>query len=98
MLILAIFAAGILIGFRWFPERWKRFHGAVQLGCTAALVFCMGVMLGSREHFWSELGRLGLDSLLLAVVPMAFSAVLVFFFRRWWEKRRANREDKEGGA
>ena len=98
MLILGIFAVGILVGYRWFPEKLKRPNSVLQLLCIAALVFCMGVMLGSREHFWSELGRLGLDSLLLAVVPMAFSAVLVFFLTRWWEKRRAKRENKEGGA
>lgn len=96
MLILGIFAAGVLVGYRWLPEKWKRANSILQLVCIVVLVFCMGVTLGRRENFWSELGTMGVDSLLLAVIPMAFSALLVFVSTKWWSKRKKKKQDEEG--
>lgn len=98
MLILGIFAVGILVGYRWFPDKLKRPNSVLQLICIAALVFCMGAMLGRRESFFEELGRLGLDSLLLAVIPMACSALLVFAATKWWGKRNKKQADGEEKA
>lgn len=95
MLILGIFAVGVLVGYRWLPEKWKKANSILQLVCIVVLVFCMGVMLGRRENFWSELGTMGVDSLLLAVIPMAFSAILVFVSTWLWGRRKKKKQEKE---
>lgn len=92
MVILAIMAAGVLIGYLWLPERLKKINTWLQLGCTVALVFCMGVTLGQRENFLGELAQFGLWSLLLAVVPMGLSALAVWALTGLWEKRRGGKE------
>lgn len=94
MLILGIMALGVLIGYKWLPEKWRKPNTMVQLGCTVVLVFCMGVTLGRREDFFAELTGLGLWSLLLAVVPMAFSAVIVWALTRMWEKKKGGKGGK----
>ncbi|MGI5895269.1 MAG: LysO family transporter [Candidatus Merdivicinus sp.] len=94
MLILAIMAVGVLIGYRFLPKKLQKINTAIQLGCTVALVFCMGVTLGQRENFWAELADLGWWSLLLAVIPMGLSAILVWILTRIWEKRREDRKER----
>ena len=95
MLILVVMAAGILIGYRWLPEKLYRLNTLLQLCCTLVLVFCMGALLGRREHLWEELGTLGLDSLLLALIPMALSAAIVFFLTG---RRKGRKKPPEKGG
>lgn len=94
VLILAVMAAGVLIGYLWLPEKLKKANTWLQLGCTVALVFCMGVLLGRRENLWEELGQFGLWSLLLAVVPMGMSALLVWGMTGLAERRKRRKERK----
>lgn len=83
MLILAVMCFGIGIGYVWvcrLPARFHRANSFLQMGCTLFLVFSMGALLGQRERFWQELSELGLSSLLLAFLPMAFSVAFVYLF------------------
>ena len=82
MWVLGVLCVGVYIGYRWFPARFHRANSILQVICTAVLIFSMGIVLGSRENFLRELAFLGVDSLLLAVLPMAGSALLVYGLTR----------------
>src|SRR5699024_5751659 len=77
MLIIAIMAVGIWIGYQFFPERLSKVNSGVQTVCTAVLIFIMGVSLGNRPNFLQELRSIGWDSLVFSLVPIAASVVLV---------------------
>lgn len=82
MEVLFILMIGILIGFKCFPQKWKKWNGRIQVGSTAVLIFIMGVSLGSRPDFFKELTTLGWDSMILAIIPIAFSIVLVYILTK----------------
>ena len=55
--VILVMLAGVLIGAKWFPERFKKQNETLQVVCTALLIFSMGVMLGQRENhlaFWLQ--------------------------------------------
>lgn len=87
MLILLIMLAGVIIGMKWFPERWSQWNIRLQMGCTAVLIFAMGVRLGSRENFLKELSHLGFASLLYAVIPIICSVILVYVLTKRFLKQ-----------
>lgn len=87
MAILMVMAVGILIGFTCFPIQWSKPNAWLQLVCTAVLIFCMGVSLGSRPDFFSELAELGMDSLVFSLVPIAISVLVVYILtKKFMEK------------
>lgn len=78
MTILMIMAVGVLVGFRWFPEKWHKCNSWIQLISIVVLIFCMGVSLGSNPDFISQMGRLGIEGLVFAIVPIIFSVLMVY--------------------
>ena len=80
--ILLVMLAGMVVGRFVFPAAGKKANERLALVCTLVLIFSMGIVLGSRENFLRELAFLGVDSLLLAVLPMAGSALLVYGLTR----------------
>lgn len=80
--ILLVMCVGLLIGNRFFPEKYKRLNAKLQVVCTVLLIFCMGVTLGSRENFLQELGSLGVTSFLFYLIPAGFSLILVYGLTR----------------
>ena len=79
MAIFIVMIIGILIGLKWFPAKWNKINSAIQLVCTAVLIFSMGVSLGSRPDFINEVSTLGIQSLMYAVIPIVFSIIIVYF-------------------
>ena len=57
--VIFIMCLGVLVGKFFFPVRWKRLNEILQTVCTVLLIFSMGVMLGSRDDFVSEITSLG---------------------------------------
>ena len=88
MLILIVMAIGIVIGYTCFPIQWSKANSWLQLVCTAVLIFCMGVSLGSRPDFFQEMAELGIDSLVFALVPIAFSVFLVYVLTKKFMKNQ----------
>lgn len=82
ILILIIMSVGVFIGFKFFPEKYSNINSNVQLVCTAVLIFSMGVSLGNREGFIKELGSLGYDSFIFAIIPIICSVILVFILSK----------------
>lgn len=90
---MAVFVAmglGILIGFKWFPEKWHTNNARFQLIATGLLIFSMGVSLGKDPDFMNKLGNLGLESLLYALIPILFSTILVYYFTKKYLEGKNN--------
>lgn len=79
MVILMIMAVGVLVGFKWFPEKWQKYNSMLQLISIIVLIFCMGVSLGGNPDFFSEITTLGVEGLVFAIVPIIFSVLMVYF-------------------
>lgn len=85
---IVIMCLGVAIGATVFPEKLKPWNTRLQTAVTALLIFTMGVGLGSRPGFLTEVGEIGLESLILALVPAALSVAVVYpLSRRFLEKR-----------
>lgn len=82
MEILIYMLIGIVIGFKWFPLKLKKWNERIQVISISVLIFLMGVTLGSRPNFLTDFLQLGLDSLLLAVIPIMFSVLFVYFITK----------------
>ncbi|MBB5265911.1 uncharacterized membrane protein YbjE (DUF340 family) [Catenibacillus scindens] len=86
MLVEVIMFAGVILGYFWQPKKLSKIIGKLQLICTALLIFSMGVSLGSRDDFFSDLSQLGLESLIFAVIPGIFSVIAVFVLTKKFMK------------
>lgn len=96
MFILAIMCAGILIGNRLFPAKFKHFNESFQILCTLTLIFSMGVSLGSNENFFQQLFSLGFQSFLFFLIPSLLSLILVFLLtKRFFKPTPKEKETKE---
>ena len=76
--ILAVMAAGVLVGATVFPARLKGLNEKLTLAATGLLIFSMGVLLAGRDSFLEELGQVGWASILFCLVPVAFSTIAVY--------------------
>ena len=93
--VIFIMCLGVLVGKFFFPEGWKRINEILQTVCTVLLIFAMGVMLGSREDFVSEITSLGMQSIIFFLIPSVFSVIAVYpLTRLFLEKRRKKREEE----
>lgn len=70
MLTFAVMLLGVLAG-RFFPAAHKSKNEKLQLACTLALIFAMGVSLGGGGRFFASLAFIGGQSLLFCLVPTA---------------------------
>lgn len=86
MEILIFMLFGVILGFKWFPIKLKNWNERIQMISVSILIFLMGVTLGSRPNFIRELTKLGIDSLLLAIFPIIFSILVVYFITRHFFK------------
>ena len=93
--VIFIMCLGVLVGKFFFPEGWKRINEILQTVCTVLLIFAMGVMLGSREDFVSEITSLGMQSIIFILIPTVFSVIAVYpLTRLFLEKRRGKEKVK----
>lgn len=78
MLTLIVMCLGIVVGATIFPRRLKALNSWLQTVITGLLIFIMGVGLGSRPGFLTEVAEIGLESLALAVVPVILSVAVIY--------------------
>ena len=88
MVILIVMFAGVLLGNRFFPPKYKELNEKLQVVCTALLIFTMGVSMGQRENFLGDLASMGWVSFLFFLIPAAMSTVFVFFLAKWFLNRK----------
>lgn len=94
--ILLVMCVGVLIGNRWFPQKYKRANELLQVACTVLLIFCMGVTLGGRNNFLEELASMGAVSFLFFLFPVGFSLMLVYLLTKRFMPEKAKREKAKG--
>ena len=82
MLVLAIMGAGLLVGAFCFPKKGGKVLSLLQTASVVVLIFLMGLTLGSRPDFLTEISTLGLTGLTFALLTVAFSALLCFLAAR----------------
>ena len=101
MATIIVMIFGIIAG-RFYPENRKGINEKVQLFCTLLLIFLMGVSLGQREGFFSELAVLGTQSFLFFLIPTVFSIGAVYFLTRWFmagtSKKVNGQKSGKGGS
>lgn len=88
MAILVIMCIGMVAGSRLIPRSNKVLNERFQLICTLTLIFSMGVNLGSRDDFLSDLLSLGFQSFLFCMIPTVFSVWMVYYLAKWFLNRR----------
>lgn len=93
MLIIGIMCVGIIIGHFGFPQKLKNKNEALQMICTLLLIFSMGVMLGKRENFFSDLTSLGFQSFLFFIIPTGLSLFLTYFLTERFMKKGEVKEE-----
>lgn len=81
MLTFAVMLLGVLAG-RFFPAAHKSKNEKLQLACTLALIFAMGVSLSGGGRFFASLAFIGGQSLLFCLVPTAGSIAAVYLLSR----------------
>lgn len=86
MEILIYMLIGIIIGFKWFPTKLKKWNERIQVISVSVLIFLMGVNLGSRPNFLRDFAWFGLESLLLAIIPIIFSVLVVYIITKYFFK------------
>ncbi len=84
--ILLVMCIGVLIGNRFFPEKWKKGNEKAQIICTVLLIFFMGVKIGKMDNIWNEIASMGLTSFLFFFIPSLFSLILVYVLTRIFMK------------
>lgn len=95
MKIFLVMGAGILIGRFLMAGRLKKWNERLAMLCTLLLIFSMGVMLGQKENFLSELSSLGIKSLLFCLIPTLLSILIVYVLtRRFIDQKDSERKDK----
>ncbi|OON97338.1 MAG: hypothetical protein ATN36_03745 [Epulopiscium sp. Nele67-Bin005] len=82
--VLFAMFVGIIVGYKFFPEKYHNHNSKLQFASITVLVFCMGVILGSRPNFFAELLSLGYKSLILAIFPILGSIILVYIGSEKW--------------
>lgn len=95
MKIFIVMGIGILIGRFLMIGKLKRWNERLAMLCTLLLIFSMGVMLGQKENFLSELSSLGLKSFLFFLIPTIVSIILVYVLtRRFIDKKKTKGKDQ----
>ena len=82
MKVILIMFLGILIGNKFVPDKYKGHNERLQQLCVIILIFLMGVSLGKQDGFLQELWQLGISSAILAIIPILFSLILVFYLTK----------------
>ena len=88
MTTILIMCAGVAVGAAVYPVKLKKWNERLQLVVTALLIFTMGVSLGSRPGFLDEMGTMGLDSLIFALVPILLSVAVVYPLSRFMDRKK----------
>lgn len=88
MNILLIMCIGVAVGAYIFPNKWQVHNSKVQVISIIALIFCMGVTLGSNESLMEKMLGMGLKGLLFALVPIVLSVILVYILTKLFMKEK----------
>lgn len=80
--IIIVMCIGIIIGNFIKFKQTKIINEKIQLISTIALIFAMGVNIGSKENFVDELASLGITSFIFFIIPTILSIIVVYFLTK----------------
>ena len=89
--ILIVMFAGVLVGNRFFAEKYRQLNERLQTVCTALLIFTMGISMGQRDNFLQDLTSMGWISFLFFLIPAVISTIFVYFLSRWFLERKGGK-------
>lgn len=81
--VLLTMCAGALLG--WLLIRYPAFHKVnnhLLNGSVYLLLFLLGISVGSNREVIGNLGKIGLEAIIIAVFSIAGSVVLSMFLAR----------------
>ncbi len=83
IMIFGCFAGWLLVKFRpAFVKGFSSANNKLQLICVALIIFIMGINIGTMNDLAGKLASMGLKSVVFAIVPTLFSALLVYALSR----------------
>ncbi len=82
MEVIVIMLVGVIFGKTLIPAKYSNGVEKIQFFSIVALIFLMGVSLGTDEDFFSDLLYLGLASFIYAIIPIIFSTLLVYYLTK----------------
>ena len=83
IMLLGCFAGWLLVKFRpGFGKKLSSVNNKLQLICVALIIFIMGINIGTMDDLAGKLASMGLKSIVFAIVPTLFSALLVYALSR----------------
>lgn len=91
--ILIVMLIGVIVGAKFFPEKYKRYNELGQTVCTILLIFAMGLLLGNREDLMSQLTSIGAVSFVLALGGILGSVAVVYLLTEWLMKPKKRRRE-----
>ena len=89
--ILIVMFAGVLVGNRFFPEKYRQLNERLQTVCLALLIFTMGISMGQRDNFLQDLTSMGWISFLFFLIPAVISTIFVYFLSRGFLERKGGK-------
>lgn len=93
--ILIFLLIGMVIGWKWFPEKWNKLNINIQLAATLLLIFSMGVSLGNRPNFVQEIANMGFRSFIFAALAIAGSILVVYPLTKNYLVKDKRKEDDQ---
>ena len=90
MVILIVMCIGAALGRFVIPDGGRKIVERLQVVCTLALIFSLGVTLGRREDFFTEIITVGMQSVIFCLLPTLGSIALVWFLtdRKQGERKK----------
>lgn len=80
--ILIIMCVGIVFGRIFVSVKFKKTAEHLQIVVVMTMIFMLGVGLGDRDGFLSELTTLGLNSFIYFLIPTAISVFATYFITK----------------
>ncbi len=80
--LIIIFILGVIVGIKYFPQKYIALNDKFQIVCISVLIFSMGISLGKRDNFFKDLFQIGFKSIVLAVIPILCSVMLVYILTK----------------
>ncbi len=80
--ILIIMIIGILFGSFIIKGKGSKILEKIQTISCLLLIFLLGISLGKKDNFFSDLSNLGIDSFIFFIVPTFFSVLVVYLLTR----------------
>lgn len=86
--IIAFLALGFLLGYKLnLSDRIVKLNGKIQTLALFALIFVMGMGIGSNREVLNSIPTIGVRAFVYAAICIIFSVIVVYIFSFFIEKK-----------